>query len=46
MMAVVMVFEEDMMRLICRYAPQREISFEEKVFYDELKGEYGVLGGL
>ena len=35
------VFEEDVLRLICRYAPQSERSLEEKQsFYDELKCEW------
>ena len=34
------VCEEDVLRLICGYAPQSGRSFEEKQsFYDELKGE-------
>ena len=40
-MAVVLVFEEDMLRLILGYAPQCGRSLEEKQsFYDELKGEW------
>ena len=35
MMAVVLVFEEDVLRLICEYAPQSDRSF-----YDERKGEW------
>ena len=37
-MAVV-VFEVDVLRLICGYAPQGGRGLEEKSFYDELKGE-------
>ena len=37
----VIVFEEDMLRLICGYAPQSGRSLEEKQsFYDELKCEW------
>ena len=37
----VVVFEEDVLRLICGYAPQSGRSFEEKQsFYDELKCEW------
>ena len=40
-MAVVLVFEKDVLRLICGYAPQSGGSLEAKQsFYDELKG-YG-----
>ena len=36
----VVVFEEDVLRLICGYAPQSGRSLEEKQsFYDKLKGE-------
>ena len=36
----VVVFEEDVLRLICGYAPQSGRSFEEKQsFYDEIKSE-------
>ena len=43
MTVVVIVFEENALRLICEYALQREISFEEKQsFYDELKGEWNM----
>ena len=35
------VFEEDVLRLICGYAPQSARSLEEKQsFYDELKCEW------
>ena len=38
MMTVVVVFEEDVLRLICGYAPQSGRSLEEKQsFYYELK---------
>ena len=37
----VVVFEEDVLRLICRYAVQGGRSLEEnQSFYDELKGEW------
>ena len=37
-MTVVVVFEEDVLRLICGYATQGGRSFEEKQsFHDELK---------
>ena len=40
-MTVVVVFEEDVQRLICGYATQCERSLEEKqYFYDELKYEW------
>ena len=40
-MTLVVVFEEDVLRLICVYAPQSGRSLEEKQsFYDELKGEW------
>ena len=39
-MAVVLVFEEDVLWLICGYAPQSGRSLEEKHFFcDELKCE-------
>ena len=39
-MTIVVVFEEDVLRLICGYAPKSERSLEEKQsFYDELKCE-------
>ena len=39
-MTVAVVFEEDVLRLICGYAPQSGRSFEEKqCFYDKLKCE-------
>ena len=42
-MTFVVVFEEEMLRLISRYAPQSERRFEEKQsFYDELKCEWYV----
>ena len=38
---IVVVFEEDVLRLICGYAPQGRRSLEEKQsFYDELKCEW------
>ena len=41
MMAVVLVFKENVLRLICGYAPPSGGSLEEKhSFYDELKGEW------
>ena len=39
-MSVVVVFEEDVLRLICGYAPQCGRSFDKLSFYDELKGEW------
>ena len=40
-MTVVVVFAEDVLRLIGGYAPQSRRSFEEKQsFHDELKGEW------
>ena len=40
-MAVVLVFEEDVLRLICRYALQSGRRSEEKQsFCSELKGEW------
>ena len=40
LMSVFVVFEEDVLRLICGYAPQSGSGFEENhSFYDELKGE-------
>ena len=40
-MIVVFVFEEDVLRLVCGYAPQSGRSLEEKQsFYDELKCEW------
>ena len=45
MMAVV-VFEEDVLRLICGYASQsRRILEEKQSFYDELKGEWDMNSG-
>ena len=42
-MAAVVVFEEDVLRLICGYAPPSEGNLEEKQsFNDELKGELDV----
>ena len=42
-MAVVMVYEEDVLRLICGYALQSGGSLDKiQCFYDELKGEWGV----
>ena len=39
-MTVVLVFEEEVLRLICGYAPQSGRSVEEKqALYRELKGE-------
>ena len=39
-MTAVAAFEEDLQRLICGYAPQRERRLEKKQsFYDELKCE-------
>ena len=38
-MTLAVVFKEDVLRLICCYAPQSGRSFEEKQsFYDELIG--------
>ena len=42
MITLVVVFEEDVLRLICGYAPQSGRSFEEKQSYDELKCEWDV----
>ena len=40
-MTAVVVFEENVLRLICGYAPHVERSLEEKQsFYDELKSEW------
>ena len=40
-MAVALIFEEDVLRLICGYATQSEISLKEKQsYFDELKGEH------
>ena len=40
-MTVVVVYEEDMLRLICAYDLQSGRSLEEKQsFYDELKSEW------
>ena len=40
-MTVVVVFEEDVLRLICGYVPQSGRSLEETLsFYDELKCEW------
>ena len=40
-MAVVVIFEEDVLRLICGCAPQSGRSLEEKQsFYDKLKCEW------
>ena len=40
-MAAVLVFEEDVLRLICRHAPQSGKSFEEnQSFYDELNSDW------
>ena len=41
MMAVVMVFE-DVLRLICGYAPQSRGSLGEKLSFYEVKGEWDV----
>ena len=42
-MTVVLVIEDDVMRLACGYAPQSGRSLEEKQsLYDELKGEWDV----
>ena len=42
-MAVVVAFEEDVLWLICGYAPQGGRCLEEKQsFYDELKGEWDI----
>ena len=38
-MAVVLVFQEDVLRLICEYAPQSGKRFEEKQSFYELKSE-------
>ena len=41
---IVVVLEEDLLRLICEYDPQCCGSFEEKhSFYYELKGEWDAL---
>ena len=40
-MTVVVVFEEDVLRLICRYAPQSGRSLKKKqTYYDELICEW------
>ena len=40
-MTIVVVFEEDLLRLICGYPQKSGINFEEKQsFYDELKCEW------
>ena len=40
-MVVALLFEEDVLRLICGNTRQSERSLEEKLsFYDELKGEW------
>ena len=39
-MTLVAVFEEDVLRLICGYAPQSGRSLEEKSFHDELQCEW------
>ena len=37
----VLIFEEDVLRLICQYTAQRGRCFEEKLFfYDKLNGEW------
>ena len=42
-MAVVLIFEEDVLRLICGYAPQNGRRLDKKQsFYDELKGVCGM----
>ena len=40
MMTVVVVFEEDVLRLICGYAPQSERRLEENESFNELKCEW------
>ena len=41
-MIVMLFFSEEVLRLICEYAPRSVRSLEEKQsFYDELKGERG-----
>ena len=46
-MAVVLVFEEDVLWLICGYAPQSGRRFKEKQsFYDDLKYEWHSAGNL
>ena len=42
-MAVVLVCEENMLWLICGYAPQVEEALRKKSFYDELIGELDML---
>ena len=39
-MAVVLIFEEDVLRLSCAYAPQSGRSFDEKQSFYEMKGEW------
>ena len=39
-MAVVLVFEEHVLRLICGYALQSGSLEEKQFYYDELKGEW------
>ena len=42
-MIVIVVFEEDVLRLICAYARQNGRRYEEKQsYYDELKGEWDI----
>ena len=42
MMTVVVVFEDDVLRLLCVYAPQSIRLEEKQSFYDELEGEFNV----
>ena len=39
-MTVVVVFEKDVLRLTCGYAPQSGDILKKQSFYDELKGEW------
>ena len=39
-MTLVVVFEENVLRLICGNAPQSGRCFDEKVFYDDLKCDW------
>jgi len=44
-MALVLIFEEEVLRLICAYAPQRgRPEVEKDSFYDEMAGEWNVGG--
>ena len=39
-MAVVLVFEEDVLRLVCGHTPQNGRSLKEKQSFNEWKGEW------